>query len=449
MAKATALKGRLPEAAEHYGRSVRECERLDLSDRARVYSLTGLANTLADLGDAAGAVDHYRRALERHTAADRTRVVMLLRCAEAVADRGDGPEALGLLAEAGRITAGIGDEVGAAHVERVRALVAVLGHDWPRARSALVSALEVLRAHNEASGTAQALRSLGDTEIGAGRTQEACGALREALSLYRGMRAPVEIARTEARLSAALVLAGEPPSVGGHAAAFRSALDRYGLPLYQPAPSPARTAAAARRRLSGGRTGTGRRPGRCPGRPGRPGRRTGPPPGPAVRPGPRTARSAYGSDRGVAEAVPGYARQHVPPGDDLGVRVPADAEPVLRAVEPGLGVRAPDAVHGQTGAHEVVAHGLDEHGVAAGALLARRGQAAEVGVDVVVVGGVVPAVEDVAEPPAAHRVHRQVAAAQGAALGVVAVERRAAPAACPAHHVQVHRGARRRAGRSG
>ncbi|SEQ38124.1 AfsR/SARP family transcriptional regulator [Streptomyces radiopugnans] len=230
VAKATALKGRLPEAAEHYGRSVRECERLDLSDRARVYSLTGLANTLADLGDAAGAVDHYRRALERHTAADRTRVVMLLRCAEAVADRGDGPEALGLLAEAGRITAGIGDEVGAAHVERVRALVAVLGHDWPRARSALVSALEVLRAHNEASGTAQALRSLGDTEIGAGRTEEACGALREALSLYRGMRAPVEIARTEARLSAALVLAGEPPSAGGHAAAFRSALDRYGLP---------------------------------------------------------------------------------------------------------------------------------------------------------------------------------------------------------------------------
>ncbi|MBW1599716.1 NB-ARC domain-containing protein, partial [Streptomyces sp. JJ38] len=229
MGRATALCGRLDEAAEHYLRTIRDAERLGLSERAHVYALTGLANVLADLGDAPAAVRAYQRALDLHSAADRTRVVMHLRCAEALADDGQGGRALELLADAHTIVSGIGDAVGAAHVERVRALVDLLHGAWPRATARLHTTVHTFRDHRETSGEAGALRSLGDAAIGSGHWTDAHRHLRAALALYARMGLPVELARTEARLTVALRHDGRPAPAERHADACRALLRRHAL----------------------------------------------------------------------------------------------------------------------------------------------------------------------------------------------------------------------------
>ncbi|EST37344.1 hypothetical protein N566_13535, partial [Streptomycetaceae bacterium MP113-05] len=227
--RATALQGRLAEAADHYEKSALEAERLALSDRAQVYARTGLANALADLGDVDAATGHYRRALSRHAAADRTRVVVLLRFAETLADRAETAGALDSLAEAAGIVSGIGDEVGAAHVERVRGQVDVALGDWARARERLESALETLRRNRETSGTALVLRSLGDAALGAGEATAARDRLLEASTVFGRMTAPVEAARTDARLAVALRLAGDGTAAAERAGAYRRVLGGLGL----------------------------------------------------------------------------------------------------------------------------------------------------------------------------------------------------------------------------
>ncbi|MDT0378219.1 BTAD domain-containing putative transcriptional regulator [Streptomyces sp. DSM 42041] len=228
--RATALQGRLADAAAYYESSARDAERLGLSDRAQVYARTGLANALADLGDAGAATGHYRRALHRHEAADRTRVVVLLRFAEALADRGETAGALESLTEAARIVSGIGDEVGAAHVERVRGQVDLAARDWARARERLEAALATLRRNRERSGTALVLRSLADAAIGTGEASAARDRLREASAVFGRMAAPVEVARTEARLAVTLRLAGDVAAAEDHAGAYRRVLHGLGLP---------------------------------------------------------------------------------------------------------------------------------------------------------------------------------------------------------------------------
>ncbi|QKW08912.1 winged helix-turn-helix domain-containing protein [Streptomyces sp. NA04227] len=230
LGRATALRGALPEAAAYYRETVRSAEHLGLSERAHVYALTGLANVLADLGDTTAAVQHYDQALDRHRTPDRTRVVMLLRCAEALADGEQGLRARELLAEAGQLVGDIGDEVGAAHVARVHALADLADGDWPRARALLDSALGTLRAHRERSGTALAVRTLGDAALGAGEWTAAREHLGEARELHLRMALPVEIARTEARLAVALRLCGENAPADRHTRAYRDLLDRLRLP---------------------------------------------------------------------------------------------------------------------------------------------------------------------------------------------------------------------------
>jgi tetratricopeptide (TPR) repeat protein len=246
VARAIGLRGRLPEAAERYRRTVRDARRLGLSDRALVYGLTGLANAHAELGETAAAAHHYQQALDHHRAADRTRVVILLRFAEALsdadadadADKGEGEggtaeggrRALDLLTEAERIVAGIDDEVGAAHVERARGLVDLGRRDWSRARARLLPVLATLRAHRETLGVTHVLRSLGDAAIGARQAGTARRYLHEGRALCGPMGAPVETARVEARLAVAYRLSGEFGPADEHTAAYRGTLAGLGLP---------------------------------------------------------------------------------------------------------------------------------------------------------------------------------------------------------------------------
>ncbi|WP_340559459.1 AfsR/SARP family transcriptional regulator [Streptomyces sp. GSL17-111] len=229
LGRATALRGRLTEAAAYYRRTVQDAEHLGLSARAHVYALTGLANVLADLGEPAEAVRSYEQALARHPGADRTRVVMLLRCAEAHSDAGEGARALELLTAAAAIVRAIGDDVGAAHVERGRALVDLAHGRWHDARDRLTGVLSTLRTQRETSGEAGVLRSLGDAALGAGQWDDARHHLDDALALHTRMDLPVEIARTRARLAVALRLAGDPSPAHRHADACRAILLRHAL----------------------------------------------------------------------------------------------------------------------------------------------------------------------------------------------------------------------------
>lgn len=230
VAKATALRGRLPDAAELYRRSLTEALRQRQPERSLTYAHTGLANVLADLGRPAEAVGHYRHALSHHRAKDRTRVVILLRFAEALADDAEGGQALELLAEAQSIVGAIGDEVGAAHVERLRGLVDIARRAWEPAGDRLRTALTALRAHHEALGVVHVLRALGDAALGTGRPAAAGHRLTEALAVCRPMGAPVETARVEARLAAAFRLSGEPDTAEAYAGAYRRRLTSLSLP---------------------------------------------------------------------------------------------------------------------------------------------------------------------------------------------------------------------------
>jgi DNA-binding SARP family transcriptional activator len=230
VAKATALRGRLPDAAELYRRSLTEALRQRQPERSLTYAHTGLANVLADLGRPAEAAGHYRHALSHHRAKDRTRVVILLRFAEALADDAEGGQALELLAEAQSIVGAIGDEVGAAHVERLRGLVDIARRAWEPASDRLRTALTSLRAHHEALGVVHVLRALGDAALGTGRPAAGGHRLAEALAVCRPMGAPVETARVEARLAAAFRLSGEPDPAEAYADAYRRRLTSLSLP---------------------------------------------------------------------------------------------------------------------------------------------------------------------------------------------------------------------------
>ncbi|HEY5832727.1 hypothetical protein, partial [Streptomyces sp.] len=230
VAKATALRGRLRSAAELYRKSLAEARRRGQSDRSLAYAFTGLANVLADLGRPADAAGHYRQALSHHRADDRTRVVILLRFAEALADAAEGQQAVELLAEAQGIVTVIGDDVGAAHVERLHGLIDITHRDWARASARLQPVLATLRDHRDALGVVHVLRALGDAAIGAGRSVTARRHLADALTACHPMGAPVETARIEARLAATFRLSGELAPADAHTAAYRSTLASLALP---------------------------------------------------------------------------------------------------------------------------------------------------------------------------------------------------------------------------
>jgi DNA-binding SARP family transcriptional activator/tetratricopeptide (TPR) repeat protein len=120
----------------------------------RAKYLCGLGDVLREQGDAEAATGPLREALGLEPAGSRIRAMILVDLANALVDLGGAGEAGGHLAEAERIVAGLGDELGLAHVRCAQARVAALGGDWPGSRRATDEAGRIFAEHADRLGAA-------------------------------------------------------------------------------------------------------------------------------------------------------------------------------------------------------------------------------------------------------------------------------------------------------
>jgi DNA-binding SARP family transcriptional activator len=222
--------GNLRQAVEIHRGCLAGALRLGRTEQHVLHAHVGLALALADLGDAAAAVEEYRRALLLPGATGRKEAILRSSYAEALIEAGELGEAERALERAAEVVAATGDVVGAAHVRIVHARLDIARGRWAPATARLSEALDVVRAHRERHGTGRALLALGEASIGLGQPLAAIRHLDEALDVARRSSRPVDVARVHARLAVAWRLSGDPDRASQCGEACRHILDELDVP---------------------------------------------------------------------------------------------------------------------------------------------------------------------------------------------------------------------------
>jgi DNA-binding SARP family transcriptional activator/predicted ATPase len=217
--------GRLAEAAHWFGEAVAVCDESIPPQLARWMALS-LARTRHEAGRSAEAVPVVERLLATRDPDEtpRSAALLLTLGADALLGAGRPDDARQALAEAARMIGGLGDELGDATIELALARVDLYRRDWAAAHERLARTLPILEKLGVQTDLAAALGTLGELELSRGRPAQAADALRRSLQLWTRLDAPLEMARTRARLAYC-----EPDRAAAHRRESRRILRDLGL----------------------------------------------------------------------------------------------------------------------------------------------------------------------------------------------------------------------------
>lgn len=209
--RAARLVGRLAEAADRLAEAMRKARHIGLTGRPLNRLLYARANVLFDIGQPARALPLWEEALaaQRNAGDGRSTAIYLHAYGSTLVELGRLDDAEPVLAEALTLSRRLGDDRGTAWVEHALADLDIRSGRWPRATFRLQAALRGHEQVGEQQGVASALRSRGDLAAGEGRPDSAVEPLRRSLAIWSRLGAPVERARTLARLERALLATGD------------------------------------------------------------------------------------------------------------------------------------------------------------------------------------------------------------------------------------------------
>lgn len=230
LAIAAAMAGRMPEALRIYRQCVADAERLDLPERVRRKSMWGVAWVLGQLGRAHESAATSERYLPAECVTRRD-AIQLFDYAEVLVDAGRVRDAEEALCRSLLTFREIGDRNCATHVERVSAVIDFKLGDLPRARQRLLVVATELREMGDLNGVAEVCRTLADVAMAAGEPRSAIELLVDALAIWRGLDAPLQTARTLARLGLAQRAIGDPEAAAATEREWRVLLEERDLPL--------------------------------------------------------------------------------------------------------------------------------------------------------------------------------------------------------------------------
>jgi len=221
--------GRLDEAAARFDEALTCAD--GVADELVAHALADRALVHLEAGDAGPAVALSGRALAiiRERSPRRIVAMYLAVHGDVLRDAGRAAEAEGAFVEAMATARELGDEVGRAILDHYLAQLDIDRGQWRTAAVRLTRSLRFQEANGDQGDVAAVLCSIGELATVRGTPSAAIEPLRRSLAIWRRIGAPLQVARSLARLDRACAASGDHEAAAKYRHECRAILTDLGL----------------------------------------------------------------------------------------------------------------------------------------------------------------------------------------------------------------------------